>query len=334
MGTVMRKQRVFLLSAALAAAAVTSTQGQTIVPGSVPSNSAAQAAVSIPDFSGAWSHPSFPGFEPPASGPGPVVNKSRIPQISDADGHILPPGNGLLVSNPARLVGDYTNPILKPQAAQVVKQHGEMELSGTVSPSPTIQCWPEPVPYIFNGVAMLMLQQPEEITFLYPNDHQVRHVRLNQPHPAQVEPSWYGNSVAHYEGDTLVIDTVGIKIGPFAMVDFYGTPYTQALHVVERYRLLDYEAAKEGLERDAKENLRPARGADAGSAPDPNYRGKHLQLQFAVEDAGVFTRPWSATITYRRGFEQWQEVACPENTRELAIAGRDAAVPHADKPDF
>jgi hypothetical protein len=71
---------------------------------------------------------------------------------------------------------------------------------------------------------------------------------MNVPHRAPVTPSWYGDSVGHYEGDTLVFDTVGVKIGPFAMVDFYGTPYTQALHVVERYRLLDYEAAKEGLE--------------------------------------------------------------------------------------
>jgi len=49
-------------------------------------------------------------------------------------------------------------------------------------------------------------------------------VRLNQPHPANVTPSWYGDSVGHYEGDTLVIDTVGIKIGPFSMVDMYGRP--------------------------------------------------------------------------------------------------------------
>jgi hypothetical protein len=88
------------------------------------------------------------------------------------------------------------------------------------------------------------------------------------------------------------------------------------------------------LERDAKENRRPPRGADAGSAPDYGYRGKHLQLQFTVDDEGVFTMPWSATITYRRGFEAWREVVCAENTRELALAGRDAAVPRADKPDF
>jgi len=261
------------LLAALLIGAAMPAWAQTVTPAAGP----AFGGPPIPDFSGIWSHPSFPGFEPPASGPGPVVNKSRRPQVN-FDGRILPPDNDVLVSNPALLVGDYTNPILKRQAAEAVKRKGEMELGGMVSPTPTIQCWPEPVPYIFNGVAMQMFQQPDKVVFIYPNDHQVRYVRMNQAHEATVVPSWYGDSVGHYEGDTLVVDTVGVKIGPFAMVDFSGTPYTQALHVVERYRLLDYDAAKEGLERDARENLRPARGADAGSAPDYSYRGKHLQL--------------------------------------------------------
>src|SRR5262249_61128643 len=118
----------------------------------------------------------------------------------------------------------------------------------------------------------------------------------------------------------------GVKIGPFAMVDFYGTPYTKALHVVERYRLVDYEAAKEGLERDARENLRPARGADAGSAPDYRYRGKLLQLSFTVEDEGVFTRPWTASVTYRKGIEAWREVVCAENNLEQTLASRGTRV--------
>jgi hypothetical protein len=158
--------------------------------------------------------------------------------------------------------------------------------------------------------------------------------RLNQPHPAQVTPSWYGDSVGHYEGDTLVIDTVRIKVGPFSMVDRYGTPHTEALHVVERYRLLDYEAAKEGLARDAKENLQTSTN-DAGWAVDPDYRGEHLQLQFTVEDDGVFTTPWTATITYRpaRTSDEWTEGVCAENPHEY-YAGKDTAVPTADKPDF
>jgi hypothetical protein len=143
----------------------------------------------------------------------------------------------------------------QPQAAEVVKKHGEVELSGVGSATPTNQCWPEPVPYIFWTIAMRMLQQPDRIIIL--NGNQARHVRMNEPHPARVTPSLYGDSVGRYEGDMLVVDTVGIRTDrPFAMVDMYGTPYTQALHVVERYRLLDYEDAKEGLERNAKENFR------------------------------------------------------------------------------
>jgi hypothetical protein len=156
---------------------------------------------------------------------------------------------------------------------------------------------------------------------------------MNEPHPAPVVPSWYGDSVGHYEGDTLVIDTVGIKVGPFSVVDWYGTPYTQALHVVERYRLLDYEAAKAGEERGEKENI-PFPVTDQGLVRDPNYRGKGLQLHFTVEDDGVFTMPWSATVTYWRPlsiFGQWPEFVCADNTREV---GWIRHVPQADKPDF
>ena len=318
----MIAQRDFLFLAALAAMAAASAFGQ-----ARPATPAAgtQGAASIPDLSGIWSHPSFPGFEPPASGPGPVVNKSRRPQ-TNFDGRVLPPNNNILVSNPARLVGDYSNPILKPNAAEAVKKKGEMESAGIVGPTPTIQCWPEPVPYIFNGVAMQMLQQPDKIVFLYPNDHQVRYVRMNAPHPAHIAPSWYGDSVGHYEGDTLVIDTVGFKIGPFSMIDWYGTPYTQALHVVERYRLLDYAAAKEGFDRDAKQH-NPVQGSR-----DPNESGRYLQLRFTIEDEGVFTTPWSATMTYVRDPDGWPEMVCAENM--LWYSGKEAEAPRADKPDF
>src|SRR5262245_29984944 len=90
---------------------------------------------SIPDFSGKWVHPYFPGFEPLASGPGPVLNRSRRAR----DG----------VGNPNQFVGDYTNPILKPQAAEVVRRHGEISRAGGTYPTPSNQCWPSGLPYIF-----------------------------------------------------------------------------------------------------------------------------------------------------------------------------------------
>jgi hypothetical protein len=79
---------------------------------------------------------------------------------------------------------------------------------------------------------------------------------LNQPHPTPVTPSLHGDSVGHYEGDTLVIDTIGARTDqPYAMIDLFGTPYTKSLHVVERYRLGDYDEVKDAIERKPKREL-------------------------------------------------------------------------------
>ena len=203
-----------------------------------------------------------------------------------------------------------------------------MSSAGLVYPNPANQCWPEPVPFIYKNFGLQILRnKPDEITLLYEQDHEVRHVRMNQPHRRNVKPSWYGESVGHYEGDTLVVDTIGTRIDrPFAMIDLYGTPYTNALHVVERYRLIDYEDAKDGLERDRKENFRVPVGIDR------SYRGKHLQLTYTVDDEGVFTTPWTATITFGRGSDIWPETVCAENVH--VYYDKDEQVPIAAKPDF
>ena len=276
------------------------------------SNGGKQSGASVPDLSGVWNH-SIPGFEPAASGPTALVNRSRR---ANGTGNIL------------KLVGDYTNPILKPQAAEIVKKHGEIALQGIIGdPNPRNQCWPSGVPFVFTDRPTQLLQMPNRVVILYGHDHQVRQVRLGEPHPARVVPSWYGDSVGHYEGDTLVIDTVGIRADrPYAMIDWYGTPYTQALHIIERYRLLDYAAAKEGFERDAKQH-NPVPGIK-----DPNDPEKYLQLQFTIEDEGVFTTPWTATMTYVRDPDGWPEMVCAENTKWYP--GQDADVPRANKPDF
>src|SRR5262252_6852284 len=310
----------FLLSVTLAAVVVTPALGQDVAPAvGTTSAGGTKSAASIPDFSGIWAHMTWPDFEPPAAGPGPVTNRSRRNGASDA----------------YELVGDYTNPILKPHAAEIVRKYGDVSLTRVPYPTPSNQCWPGGVPFVLYNIGMQMLQQPDKITILYSNDHEVRHVRMNQPHPARVTPTWYGDSVGRYEGDTLVIDTVGVKVGPFAMVDMYGTPHGPALHVVERYRLLDYEAAKEAEERGERGNFR-LRGSDPGFAPDPEYKGKGLQLQFTVEDDGVFTTPWSAGIIYQRPLSplgQWPESVCADNPHEY-YAGKDTAVPTANKLDF
>jgi hypothetical protein len=305
----MNRRGNFALLVALAAAVVAPGSGQS-----------APAGTAIPIFDGVWDHPGLPGFEPLASGPTSLVNLSRRE------------GN---VSNNMQLVGDYKNPILKPETAATVKKFGDMSLAHIGYPTPRNQCWPGGVPFEFTNNGLMMLQKPDEVMIVYRGGSQIRHVRLNQSHPANVAPSWYGDSIGHYEGDTLVVDTVAVKIGPFAMVDWYGTPHSPALHVTERYRLLDYAAAKEGLERNRKENF------IGDFRVNPNDTGKHLQLFFTVEDPGVFTTPWSATVTYGRvnpvrgisETSEWEENVCAENPRKYGTE-RDAQVPTADKPDF
>jgi hypothetical protein len=316
----MNVQRQFWLLVILAAATVTPSFAQELAATVGPSNAGMQGAVSVPDFSGSWAHPFLNALELPRSGPGPVRNRSRLrtgPQ----------PG----VGNGAQLVGDYTNPILQPWAAEAVKKFGEISLAGKGYPTPRNQCWPEQVPFVFANYGMQMLQQADKITILYPFDHQFRQVRMNQPHPPHVTPSWYGDSVGHYEGDMLVIDTVGVKVGRFSMLDWFGTPYTESLHLVERYRLLDYDATKEAVEWATKEHVQYG-NPDNGPRPDPDYKGKGLQIQLTVEDAGAFTMPWSATVTFRRALDEWLELVCAENPQWHP--GTYAEVPRADKPDF
>src|SRR5207244_3948324 len=102
----MKMQRHLLLLVTLGAAAIPAS-GQQVTPAAGPANIGAQNAASIPDFSGVWRHGNLPWFIPPASGPGPVTNRSRE--------------RGSGVSDYNQLVGDYTNPILQPWAEDVVK---------------------------------------------------------------------------------------------------------------------------------------------------------------------------------------------------------------------
>src|ERR1700679_2573498 len=129
------RHRNFLLAVVtLSGAAVMPAAGQTVAPtaGHAGKNSQ-QSGPSIPDLSGIWTH-SIPGFEPLASGPTALVNRSRR---ANGTGNIL------------KLVGDYATPILKPEAAEVVKRHGELGLKGIGDPNPRNQCWPSGVPFVF-----------------------------------------------------------------------------------------------------------------------------------------------------------------------------------------
>ncbi len=261
----------------------------------------------VPDLSGSWARVTF-AYEWPQSGPGPIGS----------------------VNGRRGLVGNYKSPTLRPEAAALVKQRAETLLAGADYPTPSNRCLTMVSPYLIRVQEVQVLQKADEVIFLYMQDHQVRRVRLNRPHPANVPPSLYGDAVGHYEGGTLVVDTVGVKVGEVPILDMYGTPYSEALHVVERYRLVDYEAAKEAQARNLRDSGPVA--TEQGASIDEDYKGKGLQVQFTVEDRNVFTTPWSAGATYRRAAD-WVENVCAENTHEY-YNNSVTKVPEAAKPDF
>jgi hypothetical protein len=327
----MNRHRIFLAFVTLATVAATPALAQTATPVVGPASSATSGGGSIPDISGVWTHPAFPWFEPPASGPGPITNLSRWDGQgpSGPGGSLALPAGKVGISNYDQLVGDYKNPILQPWAAAVVKKFGEMSLAGITFPNPSNQCWPSPTPFIYKLSTINIFQQPDRITILYGGyNNEVRRVRLNEPHRSPLKPSWYGDSVGHYEGDTLVIDTVGIKTDrKYAMIDLFGTPYTEKLHMVERYRLRDYADVKDALERNNKENW-----LYQGDAWTRHRDKKFMQAHLTIEDAGVFTTPWTATMTYAPA-ERINEGACSENRRRF-YEKDEVDVPRAEKPDF
>ena len=275
-------------------------------------------AADAPDFSGLWGRNAF-DLEPLPSGPQPLTNLKRRP---DGTGNFL------------QLVGDYTNPILKPEAAEVVKQRGEVSISGRNFPDPSNQCGAYNPPYTFTmQLGFQMLQRPDSVTILYNQDDQVRRIRMNAQHPANLKPSAMGDSIGRYEGDTLIVDTVGIAVNKLSMTDHYGSPNSPALHVVERYRLIDDAAAKAAQERQEKFIGRVGGGDAPIAVPLDNSAGKGLQVELTVEDPNVFTTSWSALVTYRKRALNWSEQVCADNHVEH-YKDEWQALPRADKPDF
>jgi hypothetical protein len=259
-----------------------------------------------PDFSGVWAHNTI-DYLPPKFGAAPVKNTSGTSRM---------------------MVGDYKTPILKPWAAMIVKEKGEISRTGVSFATAHNQCWPEPPPYIMGNQELQMLQQPGEVVLMYSHGGQVRHVRMNANHPAHVPPSWYGDSVGHYEGDGLVVDTIGIAVNPLSTVDRYGTPHTVALHVVERFHLIDPTSTKAET-RPANDEFREF-GDDI---IDRSFTGPALEIDFTVEDSGTFTTPWSGIVIYRRAKGRFMEDVCAENLHDY-ITGTNWAVPQSSTTQF
>ncbi|MCZ6771123.1 MAG: hypothetical protein O7G83_03920 [Proteobacteria bacterium] len=238
-------------------------------------------------------------FLPPESGPGPV--------ISDPDHPYRPNGPGDdAAGNPTYRVADLSNPILNSWAIEQMKRSNDAVLAGEIPFVARQRCYPPGVPAwnVFRRVAPPMFffaQTPEKVLMIYNGDNQVRRVYLNVPHSANPKPSWHGESVGHYEGNTLVVDTIAILDHPLSFVDNYRTPHTDQLHVVERLHMID---------------------------------GDTIDINIYVEDPGAFTMPWNARqILSRSTRGPIYETICADGNPDYFNL-YSVSVPQTDTPDF
>ena len=236
--------------------------------------------------------------------------------------------------NAAQLVGDYHNPILKPEAAALVKQRGDLAIAGTAFPNTEEQCRPIAPPFTFAmQLSFQMLPKNDgNITIIYGNNSNVRQIRMNDSHPTKRVSSPMGDSIGHWEGDMLVIDTIGVKTDAFTTADRFGTPQSEAMHVIERYRLIDGVLAKAAQEK--AERLEGAVGNGARFAGlDPDTSRKGLQLEVTMDDTNVFTAPLTVLVTYRPSMVDWEEDICADNPAEY-YKDQYIGLPKAEHPDF
>ena len=254
-------------------------------------------------------------FIPPASGAGPVVQDPTRPYVTNDDFRVTG-------KQPTERVADLNNPILQPWVRDVLRKRKELVLSGKLIPSPSASCWPKGVTaFMLSPMTqpMFIVQGPNEVVLILSSFNDVRHIYLADKHSENLKPSWYGESIGHYEGDSLVVDTIGVNDRTW--LDGFGTPHTKDLHVVERLHLIE--------------------------------DGKVLEANVHVEDPGAFTMPWDAIERYRQ-FEAavakvplerlaqlasaaegpLTEIICPDNPNSFFEGVEALPVPQAAVPDF
>src|SRR5438270_5662685 len=175
-------------------------------------------------------------FVQPASGPGPVTNDPRYPYVTNVDA-------ARTGKQPTFRVADLNNPILQPWVAEQMKKANDDVLAGKVAFTADSRCFPSGVPsfLLFPANPVRFVQTAKEVLMVWQQNQETRRVYLDVPHSVNPKPSWYGESVGHYEnGDTLVVDTIGMNDRTY--VDNYLTPHTTRLHVVERFKLTEGSA--------------------------------------------------------------------------------------------
>ncbi len=250
--------------------------------GVLAGSTSAQQSTNVPALFGGWTHP-FGGAFPPVPG-------SALPVLEDPQ---HPFTNAVLNFR----YGDLSNPNLKPWVKESMQKDIDEINHGKIQFTANSSCLPSGMP-MFDLLPgpFEIIQAPNEVIMLEEQGPAARHIYLDVAHSAPVKPSWNGELVGHYEGDSLVIDTVGVSTK--TVVDAFRTPHTEKLHVNERWHLID--------------------------------GGNMLQVDITVDDPDTFYQPWKTYQRYQRTRRPFEEFICPENNTHLF----NYHIPEANTADF
>jgi hypothetical protein len=201
-------------------------------------------------------------------------------------------------------LGDYKDPVLKPWAAAQMHASNDEVLSGKRAVPFAAQaiCYPGGVPgqLVFPIEPFYFIQKPTEVWMIWQRDHMVRRVYMTDRHSQTVKPSWFGESIGHYENDELVVDTIGLST-KMSYIDNLRTPHSEKEHVVERFKL----------------------AAD----------GNTLEAIVTVEDPDTFNEPLHMMQRWRKVKNPMLETVCAENNVDYFHQNL-FPIPQATKADF
>jgi hypothetical protein len=231
----------------------------------------------------------------PGSGHGPIKQDPAHPFHGNLDG----PGQV------TPTIGNAHDPVLKPWAAAQMQASNEEVLTGKrgLPFSAQGRCYPGGVPgqLLYPIEPFFFIQTAQEVWMIWQRDHMVRRIYLTDRHSEEVKPSWFGESVGHYEnGDTLVIDTIGLATRN-SYIDNFRTPHSDKEHVVERYKV----------------------SAD----------GNTLEATVMVEDPDAFNAPLHMIKRWRKANNPRLETVCAENNGDH-FNHNLFPIPQADTADF
>jgi hypothetical protein len=219
---------------------------------------------------------------PPGSAHGPIRNDPAYPFVDNA-------GGARTRMQTTKRISNTKDPVLKPWAAAQMQATNDEILRGVRDIPFTAQarCYPGGVPgqLLWPFEPVYFVQTPREVWMIWQRDHLVRRVFLTDKHSEHIAPSWFGESIGHYEnGDTLVVDTIGLSTKT-SFIDNFRTPHTEKLHVVERFTI------------------------------EPG--GKNMRAVVTVDDPDAFNAPLAMTRRWFKVDAPMLETICSENNGDF-----------------